>query len=378
MRGAELVHFVSSPLLGPLFGFVFQTLDHEVLELRKADTQKSSALQPWEQLVDLSCILAYHAAKVASDKDVIERGQLQVRGPQVPGELQTFTVRHTAAPVRRAQWARTRRAFIWTQRGGRRVNNNTSCFLWNMKVVWIGWWGVINPEQYWNTCRTREDDMLVFPSVDVRICHGSIQTEDGRSFPHFWTAWKHTGSVTCNVSSWNEQSHTSYMWNTQCVCVGRVKRWQVVSTASRSKLWKIHKVPKSHISVLMLLTVRVRLNKVPTTTRSNAIYLLCNERVLVISCSGLFVLKIHRISLKGFFLFFFLCTCTLDNSPYNPSNPRCEPSGRIIFCAGRDFLHQRSIYYSLLLIQQPIFKGMCNKYIKKTRKWKLKPVKAAR
>lgn len=62
-------------------------------------------------------VTTYHAAKVATHKDVVERGQLQVGGPQVPGQLQTFTVRHTAAPVRRTQRARTWRAFILTQRG---------------------------------------------------------------------------------------------------------------------------------------------------------------------------------------------------------------------------------------------------------------------
>lgn len=54
----------------------------------------------------------YHAAKVAAHKDVIERGQLQVRGAQVAGQLQAFAVRHAAAPVRRAQRARARRAVV--------------------------------------------------------------------------------------------------------------------------------------------------------------------------------------------------------------------------------------------------------------------------
>lgn len=54
----------------------------------------------------------YHAAEVAAHKDVIERGQLQVRGAQVAGQLQAFAVRHAAAPVRRAQRARARRAVV--------------------------------------------------------------------------------------------------------------------------------------------------------------------------------------------------------------------------------------------------------------------------
>lgn len=62
-------------------------------------------------------VMTYHAAKVAAHKDMVERGQLQVGGPQVPGQLQTFTVRHAAAPVRRTQRACARRAVIWTHRG---------------------------------------------------------------------------------------------------------------------------------------------------------------------------------------------------------------------------------------------------------------------
>lgn len=60
--------------------------------------------------------ITYHTAEVAAHKDVVERGQLQVGGPQVPGQLQTFTVRHTAAPVRGTQWACTWWAFICTRR----------------------------------------------------------------------------------------------------------------------------------------------------------------------------------------------------------------------------------------------------------------------
>lgn len=57
-------------------------------------------------------VAAYHAAKVAAHKDVVERGQLQVGGPQVPGQLQALTVRHAAAPVRRTQRTCAGRAFI--------------------------------------------------------------------------------------------------------------------------------------------------------------------------------------------------------------------------------------------------------------------------
>lgn len=96
-------------------------------------------------------VITYHAAEVAAHKDVVERGQLQVGGPQVPGQLQTFTVRHAAAPVRRTQRACTRRAFIWTQRGEFNskmkvrvgyirgytgVIDITSCFLGCMNLVW--------------------------------------------------------------------------------------------------------------------------------------------------------------------------------------------------------------------------------------------------
>lgn len=96
-------------------------------------------------------VITYHAAEVAAHKDVVERGQLQVGGPQVPGQLQTFTVRHAAAPVRRTQRACTRRAFIWTQRGefnskmkvrvgyirgNTGVIDITSCFLGCMNLVW--------------------------------------------------------------------------------------------------------------------------------------------------------------------------------------------------------------------------------------------------
>lgn len=61
--------------------------------------------------------MAHHAAEVAAHEDVVEGGQFQVGGPQVPGQLQTFAVGNTAAPVRRAQRTRAGGAFIWRQRG---------------------------------------------------------------------------------------------------------------------------------------------------------------------------------------------------------------------------------------------------------------------
>lgn len=174
MRGVKVVHFISTSPLWPLFGFVFQTLNHEVLQL--SDTQICMLVQTLGTKIVLlhhqlfafettswatnlhvenatttlflskspssslttTCLLnhssmtplwflcgitTYHAAKVATHKHVVERGQLQVGGPQVPGQLQTFAVRHTAAPVRRTQWTRTGRTFIWTH-----VNSNLKQF----------------------------------------------------------------------------------------------------------------------------------------------------------------------------------------------------------------------------------------------------------
>lgn len=64
-------------------------------------------------VVELSLInITHHAAEVAAHKDVIERGQLQVRSAQVTGQLQAFAVRYAAAPVRRAQRARARGAVV--------------------------------------------------------------------------------------------------------------------------------------------------------------------------------------------------------------------------------------------------------------------------
>lgn len=57
-------------------------------------------------------VATYHAAEVAAHKDVVERGQLQVGGPQVPGQLQALAVRHAAAPVGRTQRTCAGRAFI--------------------------------------------------------------------------------------------------------------------------------------------------------------------------------------------------------------------------------------------------------------------------
>lgn len=37
MRRTQLVHFVPSSLVWPLFGFVFQALNHEVLQLHETD-----------------------------------------------------------------------------------------------------------------------------------------------------------------------------------------------------------------------------------------------------------------------------------------------------------------------------------------------------
>lgn len=65
-----------------------------------------------KKLAQPTDVTTYHAAEVATHKDMVERGQFEVGGPQVPGQLQTFTVRHTAAPVGCTQRARTRRAFI--------------------------------------------------------------------------------------------------------------------------------------------------------------------------------------------------------------------------------------------------------------------------
>lgn len=44
-------------------------------------------------------IITYHTAKVTAHKNMVEGWQLQVGSPEVPGQLQTFTVRNTAAPV---------------------------------------------------------------------------------------------------------------------------------------------------------------------------------------------------------------------------------------------------------------------------------------
>lgn len=60
--------------------------------------------------------ITHNAAEVAAHKDVVEGGQFQVGGPQVPGQLETFAVRNAAAPVRRAQWTRAGRSFIWRHR----------------------------------------------------------------------------------------------------------------------------------------------------------------------------------------------------------------------------------------------------------------------
>ena len=54
----------------------------------------------------------HHTAKVASHEDVVQRGQLQVGGPQVPGQLEALAMGHTAAPVRRTQGTSTRRALV--------------------------------------------------------------------------------------------------------------------------------------------------------------------------------------------------------------------------------------------------------------------------
>lgn len=48
----------------------------------------------------------HHAAKVPAYKDMVEGRELEVGGPQVPGELQALAVGDTAAPVRRTQGAR--------------------------------------------------------------------------------------------------------------------------------------------------------------------------------------------------------------------------------------------------------------------------------
>lgn len=63
-------------------------------------------------VVELSLYITHHAAEVAAHKDVIERGQLQVRSAQVTGQLQAFAVRYAAAPVRRTQRARAWGAVI--------------------------------------------------------------------------------------------------------------------------------------------------------------------------------------------------------------------------------------------------------------------------
>lgn len=117
VRREKLVHFVPPSLLWPLFGFVFQTLNHEVLQLDDTEAQVKSGLPgilmspptPGDRIT-------HNAAEVAAHKDVVEGGQFQVGGPQVPGQLETFAVRNAAAPVRRAQWTRAGRSFIWRHR----------------------------------------------------------------------------------------------------------------------------------------------------------------------------------------------------------------------------------------------------------------------
>lgn len=56
--------------------------------------------------------LTHHTAKIASHEEVVERGQLQVGGAQVPGELEALAVGDAAAPVGRTQGTRAWRALI--------------------------------------------------------------------------------------------------------------------------------------------------------------------------------------------------------------------------------------------------------------------------
>lgn len=115
VRREELVHFIRPPLLGPLFGFVFQTLNHEVLQLNDTEAQVKSG-PPGILLSRPPPASTHNAAKVTAHKDVVEGGQFQVGGPQVPGQLETFAVRDAAAPVRRAERTRAGRSFIWRHR----------------------------------------------------------------------------------------------------------------------------------------------------------------------------------------------------------------------------------------------------------------------
>lgn len=76
VRREKLVHFIPPSPLWPLFGFVFQTLNHEVLQLNDTEAQVKNGppgilTPPPSRTGD--CI-THNAAKVTAHKDVVEGG----------------------------------------------------------------------------------------------------------------------------------------------------------------------------------------------------------------------------------------------------------------------------------------------------------------